>query len=141
MYSRYARDFEMIAWSLRSFKEKGLVLDPKKYYVVSYVWSQFAEGITGFNYSFLVYTGDGNGFERKDATVFKNEIKKEIKASHREGTRGKKNYGCGIPGSTGGIQISVKGDKLEAVLDDVRNATYHKHASFHFKKFKVKEES
>ena len=97
---------------------------------------QYAEGICGFNRSFTVYIGDGQGFERKEGTSIKNEIAKDIKARHKSGTRGKKDYGCGIPGSTGGLQKSVRGSKLEEYIAEFKETYSYHYPSFQFRQFK-----
>ena len=123
---------EVIAYSLESFKKKGFEIDPKRYYIVSYEWDRFAEGITGTDNSFTVCIAEGNGYERKNATVLKNKMVKDTKSRNKRNTKGKKNYGCGIVGSCGGTYESVRGNKLEETLEEMKRALSYYYPTFHF---------
>ena len=123
--------FKVIAYSLESFK-KNFEIDPNRYYIVSYEWDRFAEGVTGSDHSFTVCISEGNGYERKDATVMKNKMVRAIKARNKRNTKGKKNYGCGIVGSCGGTYKSVRGSKLEETLEEMKVALSYYYPKFHF---------
>lgn len=106
---------------------KSNVIHQKMYYVIRYSWTQYAEGITGYNRSLFVETNNTIGFEKKEATALKNKFKKETSLRNKQNTKGKNDYGAGIAGACGGYFQAVRGDKLIEALDKLKKELNYFH--------------
>ncbi len=99
--------------------------NPSTYYVVSYHWSYYADGITARNVSTVIYTGneEHSGFvDRKSAS----EVVKILKANDRKAMKAFKKSGRYAAGSQGGTYKVSRGDKLKKAISDVSEASVYK---------------